>query len=106
MAQHAIRVYGHVAGLTRDVFDALDRDFGFQVFEFDGDELSLEFEGAWFFLDEFLEALAPQLPEGAQGRVDCIDHDEWTMRRVRIEGGQLSEKIVDLNDVLERYSQE
>jgi hypothetical protein len=69
--------------------------------------LNLDHEGTpAFFLEDVLDQVVPLLNPEAAGRVDYIDHHEFTMHRYKIADRAHSCTVVNLNDVLERYSRE
>lgn len=110
MSHEEIRVYGYVKGLSSESFIALMNGLGplFQENSFRHEDrtLSVEFEGAYFLVDDFLETLLPLLSDDAEGKIDYIDHHAWEMTRYTIHGQELASKRVDLNTVLEKYHQE
>ncbi|TVM16365.1 hypothetical protein DPQ33_12125 [Oceanidesulfovibrio indonesiensis] len=110
MSHEEIRVYGYVKGLPSESFIALMNGLGplFQEesFRHEGRTLNVEFEGAFFLIEDFLEALLPLLSSDAEGKIDYIDHHAWEMTRYTINGQELASKRVDLNTVLEKYHQE
>ncbi len=105
MGYEDIRVYGNVENVSSDAAD-LEDDFDFTEFSYDDGELDLEYEGNFFFLDDFIDRLEPCLTSNSSGRLDYIDQQAFRMTRFKIEAGQLRRMEVDLNNVLERYSQE
>lgn len=60
----------------------------------EGDLLRLSWEGVYFPLEEVLSALAAVLPPEAEGRLDSIDLDAWTLtrhQRGQTQGGRQGE---------------
>lgn len=47
----------------------------------EGDLLRISWEGMFFPLDDVLEALTRCLPPGAEGRLDHLDLEAWTLTR-------------------------
>jgi hypothetical protein len=105
MGYDEIRVYGRLENLSPDAAD-LEDDFEFTEFAYDDGELDLEYEGNFFYLDDFIDRLEPCLTSHSKGRVDYIDQHAFRMTRFKVEAGQLQRLEVDLNNVLERYSRE
>ncbi|QJT10426.1 hypothetical protein [Oceanidesulfovibrio marinus] len=111
MSHEEIRVYGYVKGLPSEGYIALLNGLEGSMFQMDcleheGDTLNVEYEGPFFLIDDFLEALLPLLPDTAEGRIDYIDHHAWEMVRYTIEGREVRPKNINLNSVLEKYHQE
>ena len=105
MGYDEIRVYGHVTDVDSDAYE-LSEDFEFTEFSCEDGELDLEYEGSFFFIDDFIERLEHCLAPQSTGRIDYIDQGEFRMKRFLIEQGRINRKHVNLNNVLERYSQE
>lgn len=105
MGYDAIRVYGHVTEVDSDACELSD-DFDFTEFSCEDGDLDLEYEGSYFFIDDFIERLEHCLAPQSSGRIDYIDQGEFCMTRFHIDQGRIQRKRVDLNNVLERYSQE
>ncbi len=105
MGYEPIRVYGHVSNVDSEACDLRD-DFEFTEFSCEDNELEIEYEGSHFFIDDFVERLEQGLTQESEGRIDYIDQQDFTMMRITIVKGRLSRKLVDLNNVLERYNRE
>lgn len=67
----------------------------------DGDMLRLGFEGLYFPLEEALEALLATLPPQAEGKLDYLDLEAWTLSRCLFERGAFKRSTRDLNQVLD-----
>lgn len=105
MGYDEIRVYGHVTDVDSDASELPD-DFDFTEFSCEDGELDLEYEGNYFFIEDFIERLEHCLAPQSTGRIDYIDQNEFSLTRFHITQGRIDRKKVDLNNVLERYSQE
>ena len=105
MSYDDIRVYGHVEHVDSDACE-LSEEFDFTEFSCEDGDLELEYEGKFFFIDDFLERLENSLLPESKGRIDYIDQQAFTMTRFTIEQGAINRKKVDLNNVLERYNRE
>ncbi|MGE4298380.1 MAG: hypothetical protein AB7E47_10160 [Desulfovibrionaceae bacterium] len=106
MSYEPIRIYGFLSAAPDSMAHALARGFDLTELDYKDGDLTLEFEGKYFFLDDLMEAIAPHLRPETTGRLDYIDHDEWTMTRFKFKDGAYTMVKVNLNDVLERYSHE
>lgn len=62
--------------------------------------LSLHHEGQLDY-EELLAGLLDALGGSAEGGMDVIDRDEWTMTRYTVEAGDARSKVVPLNEALE-----
>jgi hypothetical protein len=67
----------------------------------EGDLLRISFEGQYFPVDEVLRAFVTALPEMAQGRLDYLDLDAWTLTRHEFSAGRFTSASRSLNQVLE-----
>lgn len=105
MGYDEIRVYGHVEHVDSEACELSD-EFEFTEFNCEDGEMELEYEGNFFFIDDFIERLEHLLTSTSAGRIDYIDQHAFTMTRFHIEEGSIRRKKIDLNNVLERYSQE
>jgi len=110
MANAEIRVYGLIVGIAQERAATLQEAFESATLDYDGRdgrrECNVEFEGLYFFIEEFLEALAPLLDADGEAKIDYIDQHAWEMTRYRVTPSGFQGKRVNLNDVLERYNQE
>lgn len=105
MGYESIRVYGHVSHVDSDASELGD-EFEFTEFCCDDGDLELEYEGNNFFIDDFMERLEHMLSPQSAGRIDYIDQQAFTMLRFTIATGSVERRLVNLNDVLERYNRE
>lgn len=68
---------------------------------FENGLIRFSFEGLYFPLQEVLEALKSALPEEAEGRLDYLDLEDWTLtRHVLPPGGAFTTSTRSLNHVL------
>lgn len=67
----------------------------------EGTLLTVHFEGVFFPIDDVLTALKSTLSPQAEGRLDYIDMDEWTLTRFWIQGGLITHNTTSLNQVME-----
>lgn len=70
------------------------------VLNLDGEIMNLGYEGCYFPLEDFLEALKPLLNQSSQGKVDYIDMEGWTLARYSIVDGLIIKSSRGLNDAL------
>lgn len=69
--------------------------------EQDGTLFRLAFEGLYFPLDEVLEALCKILPRDAEGKIDYLDMEAWTLTRHVWQDGEFCVSTRSLNHVLD-----
>jgi hypothetical protein len=66
------------------------------------DVLRIAFEGLYFPLDEVLLALEKALPREAEGKLDYLDLEDWTLVRCAFAAGRFTRsRPRDLNQVLD-----
>ncbi len=106
MAYDEIRIYGEIEGIGAEHDATLTAQFPEMRFTRAGRTVQLEFEGAFFFIEDYIEVLRPRLDADASGQIDYIDHHAWEMQRFRFQGNDCTCRTVNLNDVLERYNRE
>lgn len=92
----AVKVYGGFHPADADVFCRVEeagRDaVGEEPWLFlEGDLLRISFEGAYFFLPDMLLALEVCLPPEAEGKLDYLDMEAWTLTRCQL-GASAGEK--------------
>jgi len=98
-----IRIHGTLNGISREAYDAL-RDFlNFDEVSYEHRTITLEHQGYYFELEDFLARVAHVMEPGCKGYVDQIDNDAWEMTRYVLEKGSYKSKKISLNEVLERY---
>ena len=67
----------------------------------EGDMVRISYEGLYYPVDDALDVLERLLPATAQGRLDFIDMEGWTITRHVYAGGKRTGNIRNLNDVLD-----
>jgi len=99
-----IKVYGSISCVNQQLYDAAklvvdeqDED----TIELDGDFFTITFEGIYFMIDEFIEAIKPHLTKDCSGKIDYIDVDEWTLTRFWIDNGIITSNSAGLNHVMD-----
>ena len=99
-----IKVYGSISNATPELFEAarkavesVDED----AIDMSGSLLTISFEGIYFMIDDFIDAIKPYLSKEHSGRIDYIDIDEWTLTRFWIEGGLITQNTAGLNNVMD-----
>ncbi|HDQ41653.1 MAG TPA: hypothetical protein ENN39_11595 [Desulfonatronum sp.] len=95
-----LRIYGEVHGLDPDKRDVLS-GLPETIFHIHPDRIEVEYEGSWLDIDHYLDVLAAALSEHGQGHVDYLDHDNWEIRRYRLQPGTWTCKRIDPDNVLE-----
>lgn len=95
-----LRIYGEITGLDpekqKSIF-AVNQD----VFHLLEDRIEVEYEGNWLDIEHDLDLLAAALADHGQGHVDYLDHDNWEIRRYRLQPDTWTCKRIDPNNVLE-----
>ncbi|OBQ50294.1 hypothetical protein [Halodesulfovibrio spirochaetisodalis] len=99
-----IKVYGSISNASPELYQAAlsfieeqDED----AVELDGTFFTISFEGIYFMIDEFMDAIKPHLTKECSGRIDYIDVDEWSLTRFWIEGGLVTHNTANLNHVMD-----
>ena len=98
---HDFRVYGHLVGLDPERMQACMALLSAYECEPDGEVLDFLHEGGFLDTDSDLEGLAALLGNDARGIVDIINHQDWEMHRVTIEGGVVNRSRVALDNALD-----
>ena len=101
MQRPPIRVFAVIHDLDVEQGDALARDFPFEEVIRDGNAMELEYEGVYFPVDEFVEALTPLVTGKVVAHVDAIDNDAWTITRYKITAEETKTRTVDIDNVME-----
>ncbi|MEG6502508.1 MULTISPECIES: hypothetical protein [unclassified Desulfovibrio] len=104
-----LKVYGHIYPVDREFYDALARacadalpdETDIPVIEMDGDMARFSFEGAYFPVEETLEALAHGLKPEHKGKLDVLDLEGWRLTRHVFEAGRIKSSSASLNNVLD-----
>ena len=103
------KVYGHVYPLSEALYAALEASMsGCMGQETDdpallreGDMARVSFEGIHFPEEEVIAALRTHLTPAMQGKLDCLDLENWRLTRYRFEGGEVRTSAAPLNNVLD-----
>ena len=104
-----LKVYGHIYPVRREFYDALASacadalpdETDIPVIEMDGDMARISFEGAYFPVEETLEALTQGLLPEHKGKLDVLDMEGWRLTRHVFEAGQIKSSSASLNHVLD-----
>lgn len=67
----------------------------------EGDLLNVGYEGVFFPVEDFLQALAPLLDTASAGKLDYMDMEAWTLTRYSFENGFITSASRPLNHVLD-----
>lgn len=103
-----VKVYGAFHPVSRDCYDALNAAgadaIGHEdawLFYEDG-MLRFSFEGLYFPLEDVLEALRLTLPKEAEGKLDYLDLEAWTLTRHQLTlGAVFNVSTRSLNNILD-----
>jgi len=99
-----IKVYGSISNASPELFAAalaMIEEQDEDAVELDGTFFTISFEGIYFMMDEFIDAIKPHLTKECSGRIDYIDVDEWRLTRFWLEGGLITQNTADLNHVMD-----
>jgi hypothetical protein len=88
----------------RAVADALAGWHITDAAELAGDLLRISHEGEIFPADDVIDALLPFLSAQSEGRLDVIDLENWTLRRVSFTHGKVETRTASLDHALEPRS--
>ncbi len=106
MRTQGIRLFATITGITDENLRQLLVKFPLDEAELEGRTLYISHDAAYFFIEDFMDHLEQLLDSDATGQVDLYDYGDWTLTRHRVGPEGLAVKVVNLNDVLERYSRE
>jgi hypothetical protein len=98
---HDFRVYGHLVGLDGDRMKACIEHLSAYECDTQGNVLDFLHEGGFLDVDSDLEGLVPLMGPDARGVVDIINHQDWQMFRVTIEGGAMARSRIALDNALD-----
>jgi len=101
-----VRVYGDFHRITQEIYDQLKDSIPFDQVEYDGDVLRVDHEGPYLYIDDFLETIRDLLPEGSYGHVEYIDQLEWEVNRITITPGEIKEKLIKVDNVVDAHQKE
>lgn len=99
-----IKVYGSISNASPKLYAAalaMIEEQDENAVELDGTFFTISFEGIYFMMDEFIEAIKPHLTKECSGRIDYIDVDEWNLTRFWIEGGLITQNTAGLNHIMD-----
>ncbi len=102
----ALRVYGTVFGTPASVFEALKDRFGFETETWADGKYELEYEGNWCDVEGLTEALQEHVTPEMEGKIDAIDHHDWTLTRITVKNGIVEGRTMSCDAPLEKYHQE
>ncbi|RQD56869.1 MAG: hypothetical protein D5R98_09605 [Desulfonatronovibrio sp. MSAO_Bac4] len=97
-----MRIFGEIKGFNVEKISALTVD-DISPFEFNGEILSMEYEGPYIDVDFVLEKVEPFLCESCSGHMDFIDHENWEIVRCVLIQGAWNCKKINPDNVLEAY---
>lgn len=101
-----MRVYGEIRGLSPEAWARLARACPFDEAAYGGGTLEIQHEGSFVDATGFMEALAAALGPEAEGHLDVIDNDDWTITRHVVQGGKWRFQTFGIDDVLENTKNE
>jgi len=100
-----VKAYGALYPAGPEHFEAVSRVLSDWYLEdaasLEGDLLRISHEGEYFPAEELVEALRPLLPPDAEGKLDFLDLEDWSLRRFFFHHGTVSVRQASLNQALE-----
>lgn len=107
MSKTGVKVSGILSGVSGELFSEIEENFEFEDLERKGDTIIFYYEGAFFFIEDFMDRVIPKLDPSGDGIVDFFDLDAWTLARYTVADRTATVKKRNLNEVMEqRYSRE
>lgn len=107
MARAHLKVYAAFSPADADVLSAVEK-VGREAIGhespwlfLEGNMLRISWEGVYFPLEDVLRALADTLAHDAEGKLDYLDLEDWTLTRYLPEGNAFRASTRGLNQVLE-----
>lgn len=107
MRNRIVKVYGHLRPCLPEWLGPMQGSLGILgeeadgVLHISGELLNISYEGVYFPIEDFLQALAPLLDSASQGKVDYMDMDAWRLTRYSFDNGFITKSERDLNSVLD-----
>jgi len=101
-----VRVYGDFHRITPEIFEKIRDAIPFDQVEYDGDVLRVDHEGPFLIIDDFIETIRDLLPENGYGHIEYIDHVEWEVTRYTIRPGEIEEKTIKVDNVLDAHQRD
>lgn len=95
------RVYADVVGLSPEAFEKIKTAMPFTQVDYDGHTLRVDHEGEFLDVDDFLSTVMELMNPDGWAHLDYIDNLDYTLTRYRIENGKMTERIVDVDSVVE-----
>lgn len=101
------KVYGYLRPCPQKalapLFEALRLmgDEAAETLVLQGELLNIGYEGVFFPVEDFLQALAPFLDKNSTGKLDYIDMEAWQLTRYNFENGFITSASRSLNSVLD-----
>ena len=105
-----IKIYAHFAPVTDDVVRELEdcvssaicaEDFTGPIVSTLGDMVRLSFEGIYFPEEEVADIVRRAVEDGASGKMDVLDLENWHMTRYEGKDHVLHKSGAPLNNVLD-----
>lgn len=96
------QLYGDITGFPEEALDSVQSQIGEVRASFESGVLRIDHEG-FAFAEDVLEAVIPHLEDNAEGKIDYVDRQEWTLTRYRVSGREWTRKIFNLNEVLDAH---
>lgn len=106
MQKPSLKVYGYIEPVSEALYAALQTVLSSafvpqEALSFSAPGLSFSYEGEYFPLEEVLTCMAPLLDGAAQGKLDYIDMEAWTLTRHFFQNGRVVVRSASLNHVMD-----
>ncbi len=106
MQKPSLKVYGYVEPASGVMYETLQKVLASafvppEALSFSPPSLFFSYEGEYFPLEEVLTCMAPLLDGAAQGKLDYIDMEAWTLTRHFFQNGRIVIRSASLNHVMD-----
>lgn len=96
-----VRVYGDISGLSDHDFKEIRPSLPFEKIVYENGVLSVDYEGHYIDIDDFLDEIRNRLHNHGWAKVDYIDQVEWKLTRYELNNGNFTEQDINIDDFLE-----
>jgi len=97
-----MRIFGEVRGFVPAKLKELQQKDLFP-FELRNGSLQVDYEGPFVDLEPLLDEIVAALDNHGKGHVDCLDHEEWEVRRYQLGPGSWKCTRINPDHALEGY---
>jgi hypothetical protein len=102
-----VRIYGDFHRISPEIYEQIKDSIPLDQIDYDGaDVLRIDHEGKYIYMDDFIELISKILPENGYGHVEFIDNLDWEVTRYTITPGNIEEKTIKVDNVLDAHMRE